>query len=84
MSVHISELSAIAVKAGLNAYEADILAHAAAENAGDVPSDQQEACARSTLESYINGDTRGRDLEALIIHDGHRMSRKWRQLTKNA
>lgn len=81
--IDVSDLQKIATDCGLSAYEASVLAMAALENAGDVPEDGRDACARATLESYINGDTRGRDLEAMIIRGKHPASRKWLALTQN-
>lgn len=51
--------------AKLNDKEVETLAASAVENASDADGDQLSV-ARSTMQSYVNGDTHGRDLEYLL------------------
>ena len=56
----------IGLAAKLNAREVETLAMAAIENAGDVAESEQLVCAVSTMQSYVNGDTRGTDLDYML------------------
>lgn len=79
----LAECRNIALAAKLNRAEAEKLAMAAIENAGDVPADQQLAVAISTVTSYVNGDTRGADLDYLLGYCAKR-SRAAAKLIRNA
>lgn len=62
----MAECRKIGFAAKLNASEVETLAMAAVENAGDVAEHDQLAVSLSTMTSYINGDTRGSDLDYLL------------------
>ncbi len=62
----MDECRKIGLAAKLNDKEAETLAASAVENASDVAAHDQLSVARSTMQSYVNGDTRGADLEYLL------------------
>ncbi len=62
----MGECRKIGLAAKLNAREVETLAAAAVENCIDVAEHEQLSVACSTMESYVNGDTRGADLDYLL------------------
>lgn len=56
----------IGYAANLNEREVNTLADASVENASDVPEGERLSVARSAMQSYVNGDTRGSDLAWLL------------------
>jgi hypothetical protein len=62
----MAECRKIGRAAMLNGKEVETLAASAVENASDVAGADQLSVARATMQSYVNGDTHGRDLEYLL------------------
>lgn len=62
----MAECRKIGLAAKLNEREVETLAMAAVENVSDVAEGEQLAVARSTMQSYVNGDTRGADLAWML------------------
>lgn len=62
----MDECRKIGFAAKLNAKEVETLAASAVDNASDVASHLHMSVARATMQSYVNGDTRGSDLAYLL------------------